>query len=185
MSEEADTSIPWTVIVAIIVTCVVLAIIGIYLWYQRFKRNRRKNIVIPKRIVFLRTRPSAEYGQIAKFAQLNSYEEVPATTRENPKQAFESFVTINPDDSRVQTTHPLNTLLEDDEYDTGKQLLIPSYKSNLQSSATTFFSQAEQLTSKNSQVNRYRQQINGQAGNKFEQRNEVDWKISDELDDLI
>ena len=41
------------------------------------------------------------------------------TTPDNP-QVFESFVTLNPDDSRVQMTQPLNTLLEDDDYDTAK-----------------------------------------------------------------
>ena len=41
------------------------------------------------------------------------------TTPDIP-QVFESFMTLNPDDSRVQITQPLNTLLEDDDYDSGK-----------------------------------------------------------------
>jgi hypothetical protein len=59
---------------------------------------------------------------------LNSFEEV--TTPDIP-QVFESFVTINPDDSRILMSQPLNTLLEDDDYDSAKQLLIPSYQNHL------------------------------------------------------
>ena len=46
VTAEAGPS--WTIILGIVASCILLvAMIG-YLWYYRFIKNRRKNLVIPK-----------------------------------------------------------------------------------------------------------------------------------------
>lgn len=57
----AETQLNWTVILGIIASCLILLALVGYLWYYRFVKNRRKNLVLPKAVVTLRTPPSAFY----------------------------------------------------------------------------------------------------------------------------
>ena len=75
--EEEGFGISWTVILGIVITCLILLGIGVYVWWFKYIKNRRKNLVIPKGIVMLRARPSAIYAQISMHCSVNISEHLP------------------------------------------------------------------------------------------------------------
>lgn len=73
----------------------------------------------------------------------------------------------------------------EDDYDPAHKLLVRSKKKKFQSSKSAFAFEEEEK-SKSKVVNRYRHQNTGiRIENDYLMKNEVDWKIADELDELV
>jgi hypothetical protein len=107
------SQISWTLILGVTFTSLALVALGLYVWWTRFVKNRRKNLVIPKPIVEMRTRPSATYQQVLMSCQIFDAED------------DINFAYSKQDTVQLNTTHLknedsskwLSTLLGDEEDD--------------------------------------------------------------------
>ena len=167
ISPESD-GVSLTLILAVTLTSLALLALGIYLWWTRYIKNRRINLVMPKPIVHFRLFPSAFYQQIRMQASFNEAEEDISCYLFTRMETQEALIT-NENGNIGQT------LLIDDE-DDGK--LMRSFIEQ----ARCLGKGETQLTSKMSNYT-VRNSVSSRVSQQFKSRGNFQWNIRDELEE--